>query len=113
MTATNRGSNVADSMHVTFEGPLQPLDPNRRGVAANKSSRQAEIGADVDGQQWIWVVMVLIGAALVAAVMVFGHQRLRLVDRMRSGKRRNREPGNSSVHAGNPDDAPAARSRNQ
>lgn len=52
------------------------------------------LGANLDGQQWIWVVMVLVGAAVVAAVMVFGRQRQALTDRKRAAKDRDQDTGN-------------------
>lgn len=38
-------------------------------------SREGGLEPNVDGQQWIWVVVVLVWAALVASVMFFGRQR--------------------------------------
>ncbi|MHA7197474.1 hypothetical protein [Arthrobacter alkaliphilus] len=67
----------------------------------------------MDGQQWIWVVMVLVGAALVAAVMVFGRQRLKLFDRKRTAKRDAGKLGGSRDDIANPDDAPGPGSPNQ
>ncbi|MEV8147195.1 hypothetical protein AB0O52_03485 [Arthrobacter sp. NPDC080073] len=54
--------------------------------------------------------MVLVGAALVAVVMVFGHQRRRLVDPKRAAKHRDGEAGSPADNVDNPDDEPAARS---
>lgn len=70
------------------------------------------LGANVDGQQWIWVVMVLVGAAVVAVVMVFGHQGRTLVDRNHVAKHLGRAPGSPPDSDDCPDDEPATRSPN-
>ena len=93
--------------------PSQPRQTGRGPSQHNAGpSRRAEIGENVDGQQWIWVVMVLVGAALVAVVMVFGHQRRRLVDPKRAAKHRDGEPGSPADNVDSSDDEPAARSPN-
>jgi hypothetical protein len=56
--------------------------------------------------------MVLVGAALVAVVMVFGHQRRRLVDRKPVAKHREGERGNPPDGVDSADGEPAARSPN-
>lgn len=39
-----------------------------------KTEPRAEIGANLDGQQWIWVAAVLVSAATLAFVMAFGRR---------------------------------------
>ncbi len=37
-------------------------------------SRELRSGADLDGQQWIWVAAVLVSAATLAFLMAFGRR---------------------------------------
>ncbi|WP_345046194.1 hypothetical protein [Arthrobacter methylotrophus] len=53
-------------------------------------------GGNVDGQQWIWVAAVIVGAIILAAVMVFGHQMNLPADR------RTRRTGRGKSHGPRP-----------
>ena len=64
------------------------------------------LGANLDGQQWIWVALVLIGAAVVAAVMVFGRERLTLLERKKTAKHREQDTGYPPANDGGKGDKP-------
>ncbi|WAH96548.1 hypothetical protein [Arthrobacter sp. MMS18-M83] len=67
------------------------------------------LGANLDGQQWIWVALVIIGAAVVAAVMVFGRQRRTLLDRKSTPKHREQDAGYPLANDGGKGDEPEPR----